>query len=284
MNNIFYIMAQGPSINDITDEEWEYLKDKDTIGFAAFPFSGKKTKYYFSYERRKLDKIWLSYMALHGHLDTILLLGIGDSIKHASDNGFKNIIPIHKGPALGFQPPLSFKRHGWFLDQPNPPCKFKECRAYSFNQPLFRFRCQLSSVINVALILGAEEIRLCGVDLHRIYNFFELDKDKQLRTEDETKLLNEFLDISHSHRQVRVENTEKGTGAYENIMESELHITALPYKHPNFGGKQLRGMLDVLEWMDKELCKEGYNGIYVTNKKSELYKRNKLEYKPIMDD
>ena len=77
-------MAQGPSINDITDEEWEYLKDKDTIGFAAFPFSGKKTKYYFSYERRKLDKIWLSYMALHGHLDTILLLGIGDSIKHAS--------------------------------------------------------------------------------------------------------------------------------------------------------------------------------------------------------
>ena len=41
-------------------------------------------------------------------------------------------------------------------------------------------------------------------------------------------------------------------------------------------------MADILEWINFEMIDEGFNGIYVCNKKSLLYKENKLDYKPIM--
>ena len=61
----------------------------------------------------------------------------------------------------------------WFIDEPEPPHSFMECRAKNFHQPIFRFRGQLIAVINACLILGATEIRLIGVDLNDQLNFYQ---------------------------------------------------------------------------------------------------------------
>ena len=55
------------------------------------------------------------------------------------------------------------------------------------------------------------------------------------------------------------------------------------YEKNKWGNRQLRGMADVLQWIDEEIREEGLNGIYTTSKNSLLYKENKLEYKGITE-
>lgn len=267
--NIFYIMAPGLSINDVTDEEWKFLENKNTVSFSQFVYSNKKTKYHFSYEDYWSDKNHLNQMKNNEFLDTNLLLGIPKTIKYAKSIGFDRIYPIIKGPAM------PFKGQSWTTDQEEPICKFKECRAFRFNQSLFRYRGSLSSVINAALILRAKEIRLVGVDLNSQYYFFDKEPDRWIRNEDDKKVIKETLDLQNHliNKRKRVPTT------ITDFNPEKINDTNMPY---GYHGKILRNMSDVVVWMDKELREEGLKGIYTTSKKSDLY--NRLEYKEIMDE
>jgi hypothetical protein len=273
MSKILYIIGIGPSINDVTEEEWEFLKDKDTIGFAATPFTGKPMKYFYSHERKNIDRWMLEMMAKNGYLDTILILCYPESMKYAVSLGYKKIIVFTKGGALFFP-----TRTGWFTDEENPPCSFKTTRAKTSKKPIFRFRGQLTGVINMCIMLGADEIRLIGVDLKGIKNFYEYDLNRWMKDDIDKRIFNDYMNLSKQNRELK--NQAYNTNVYEN----ELHITALPHRNKDrWGDRELRGMLDLLPWIDKELREEGLKGIYVTNKKSKLYELGKLEYRGICD-
>lgn len=279
IDNTTYIMATGPTINDITAEEWGFLKHKHTIGFSDFPYSSKKTEFYVSIEREHIDKKMLYIMALNGFLDTKLLLHIIPSIEYAQSLGFRYIAKIYKKNAF-FLP----SKKPWFTDEPEPPHKFMECRAHSFHQNLFRFRGQLSAVINVALLLGANEIRLVGVDLNCQKGFYETEyqegiNPKWVKFKDYEQIYNEL----NTHSKERLKEKMK-TKMFENYNKKTMHTTNLLYvDESRWGDRKLRPMEDVLEWMNKELLEEGKKGIFVSNKKSALYTHHKLEYKEIME-
>jgi len=280
MNNnpIYYIFGTGPSIDDITDEEWDFLKDKHTISMSTFPFSGKPLESYYSHERIHLDGYMLKIMRDYGYLNTCLYLSHRDSILYAKSIGFKYIFQIIKGSAL-FLP----SRKPWCIGESAPPHKFNVCRAHTFSSPIFRFRGQLSGVINLALILGANEIRLIGVDLNSSRSFWETDAGMKrwIHTPEQMKiaieLYNEGTDYINAKKSV--------SPVMKDFNEDTMHVTEIPYSDPErWGEMKFRGMSDVLEWMNNELVEEGKIGIFTTNQKSIPFVEGKLKYKSIMED
>lgn len=260
---------------DITEEEWKYLEDKHTLTFARVPYGSRKFEYYMSIERDYLDKSVLEYMAKLGYLDTKLLLSIPQSIKLARKLGFKHIRKIFK-QTFYFLP----SRKPWFIDEPNPPHTFKECRAHTFHQPIFRYRGQLIAAINCSLILGATEIRLIGVDLNNQKNFYQYEDILRKVCKDESTI-DYYLNFDKEAFKLDIlEKTKK----YPEFDINTMHTTDIPiYEEEKWGKRKLRGVSDVIEWIDKSMKEEGLEGIYITNKNSVLYKNNKLRYKPIGD-
>jgi len=284
MSNIFYVMGTGPSVDEITEEEWEYLKNKNTLSFGGWPYCGIPTKYFMTYERpnSNIDSIYnkkertfdikLDILSLYKNFDTTLLLYYPEDIEYAIKKGFKKIIPIYRRNAW-FYP----SRTPWFTDERDPPHTFKQCRAHNFNQPLFRFRGSLSAAINCALILGATEIRLIGIDLNCQRDFYE-DTEKWIKHDKVREVFeNVILKNRLSDLEFRMKNNNR-------LDPNKTHITDTPWPRPEWHNRIIRGMSDTIQWMDQEIREEGMDGIYITSKNSKLYIDNKLTYKGIMDE
>lgn len=273
-SNIFYIIAGGPSFLDVTEEEWKYLEDKNTISFARVPLSGRRTKYYFSIERESVDEDMLTYLRKLGYLDVKLLLYLQKSLKLAKDMGFNDIQRIQKQNFYFMSKGLP-----WFIDEENPPCSFFDTRAKHFRQPLFRYRGQLTAVINACIILGATEIRLIGVDLNTQWAFYDnIDYIKSICKDEET--INRFTKFMGNYIKESIPEELK----YNKDFNPEtMHTTNMVLYEEKFNNRGQRGMADLLEWIDKEMKREGMEGIYTTSKSSYLCKNNKLLYKGIMD-
>jgi hypothetical protein len=269
--SIFYIIGAGPSYMDVTEDEWKYLEDKHTLTFARIPYGSRKFEYYMSIERDYIDKSVLTYMAKLGYLDTKLLLSIPNSIKLAKELGFKNIRKIFK-QTFYFMP----SRRPWTIYESEPPHSFYESRAKTFHQPLFRFRGQLSAAINSALVLGATEIRLIGVDLNNQLNFYQIEEYLRKVCKDE-ETINYYLKFNEEAYKSDLNDKKK---QYSNFNPDTMHTTDIPLLDLTWN-QPLRGISDILQWMDKELIKEGFEGIYITNKNSLLYRENKLQYRSI---
>jgi len=264
MKNVMYILASGPSIADITDEEWKFLEDKKTLGIGGFPYSNRKTTYYMNIETPEICKQYIEVIYMNGFIDTTLISPYIKSMILANALGFKKFIPIITGTAL-FMP----DRKGWFMDEEYPPHKFKNCRANKFYQPLFRFRGSLSAAINLSLLLHADEIRLVGVDLASHEHFY-----------------NENINISKDKYDKRISSRKYSYAKSGfDFDEKTMHSTDIPYRDVSrWGNRLLRPISDVIQWMNQELLEEGHNGIFITSKKSKLYIENKLEYKSITDE
>jgi hypothetical protein len=268
---LYYIFGAGLSYMDVTEDEWKYLEDKHTLTFARVPYGSRKFEYYMSIEREYADESVLRYMAKLGYLDTKLLLSIPQSINLARELGFKHIRKITK-QTFYFMP----SRKPWTTDEPEPPHSFYESRARNFHQPLFRFRGQLSAAVNSALILGATEIRLIGVDLNDQLNFYQYEDILRKVCKDE-ETINCYLQHNKETFGNEVSDKQK---QYQEFNPDTMHTTNTPLMDLTWN-RPLRGISDVLEWMDKEMKKESLEGIYITNKNSLLYKENKLQYRSI---
>jgi len=271
--SVFYVIAAGLSYMDVTEEEWKFLEDKNTISFSRVPYGSRKFKYWFSIERDYIDASVLRYMAKIGNTDTKLLLYLPNSINLAKTLGFNNIRYVNK-QTFYFMP----SRSPWFVDEPNPPHKLKECTAKTFNQPIFRYRGQLIAVINACLILGATEIRLIGVDLNSQENFYDTPfLYKVCKDEDTIEEYNKHHILRH---QSSIDELKRKSKGYD---PSNSHSTNIPLTEPDrWGDRQLRGVADVIQWIDSEMREEGMEGIFITNKTSLLYKENKLRYRDII--
>lgn len=275
MKNIYYIIAPGLSFKDVTDEEWEFLKDKNTMTFSRVPLGGKKTKYFFSIERHSVDRDMIDYIYELGHTDTKMLLSIQESIRYAKEKGFI-VRKIVKGNFY-YMP----SRRPWFVGEDNPPNTLQETLAKNFHQPLFRFRGQLTAILNASIILGAEEIRLIGCDFTSQKAFYDdLEYMKTVcKSEDAFNRLKKFNDQLNNEL---IPNVYKHNKDYNPKVQHSSDMVR--YDKNKYGDKGVRGIRDVVQWLDKSWREDGASGIYVTNKISTLYKENGMEYKGIMDE
>lgn len=272
MSKVIYIIAPGPTLNEVTDEEWDYLSTQTTLGISCTPFTNKKFSYYFTFENEISTNIFLDVMAENKYLDTHLLLGrsIINSIIYAQKLGFKKITPIIKGRGISFGKP-------WMKGESSPGCKFKDVRAKAFNQGLFRYRGSLSAAINCALLLGADEIRLVGVELNNMHHFIDFNTDKWNINEKDKERLKKYTNIYRDNFKYKF---KKQPERMKNFNLETMHTTSMDYP---YGNGYLIGMHKVINWMDSELRNEGMTGIFITNKKSILYTSNEIEYKTIME-
>jgi len=136
------------------------------------------------------------------------------------------------------------------------------------------------------LILGATEIRLIGIDLNCQKNFFEIEYQEGVdpRWVKDSRIKQIYDELNKGSKE-RLQEKMARSVMFKDYDKRKNHTTELLYRDENkWGNRALRPMSDVVQWMDKELREEGYNGIYISNKKSKLYTDNKLEYKSIMDE
>ena len=273
-NSLFYIIGAGLSYIDVTEEEWKYIEDKHTLTFARVPYGSRKFEYYMSIERDYLDKSVLTYMAKLGYFDTRLLLYLDESIKLARELGFPHIKKLSK-QTFYFMP----SRRPWFYDENEPPNSFDETISKSFRQPLFRFRGQLIAAINSALILGATEIRLIGIDLDSQYNFYDTEFIYKCCRD------NEIIESYRKHLMEISSNLEypKEVNEIRGFDPKKMHTTNAPIIDKTWG-KPLKGVTDVIKWLSDGMKENHMEGIFITNKKSLLYIENKLKFKSIMED
>ena len=276
-DDIYYIIGGGESFLDVTEEEWKFLEDKHTIQFARVPYGNRKTEYYLSIERVVADKSVLKYMASQGWFDVKLLLYNTESVEYARELGFKFIQPIIKRCSI-YMP----MRLPWFVDEPKPPTNYYTTRAKNFKQPLFRYRGQLSAVINACVILGAKEIRLVGIDMNNQWNFYVRDNYKYLDLLcNNQETIDEFKNYMEEKNAIqRLKDKSKLNKDYNPNIH---HTTNIEVYENRWGNTPMRGMSDVLEWTSDEMKNEGMRGIFITNKNSILYKDCKLDYKRIVD-
>lgn len=243
----FYILATGPSINSITDREWNYIQSNNNIGISHITMLGKKLKYYYSHEELYDDKINLNKLAKDNYLDTYLFLYNNKSIKLARNLGFKHVYKINKG---------RYNPTNWSDKTKLPNYSYLDVMAKSLNDPIYRPKGQLGAAINIAILLGGTDIRLCGVDLDSQYHFYDkFEEFKQL-----TEYQREIEWKKHSN----IKNWDK-----ENI-----HSTVI---------KGDVGIIEILNWMRISLDEIDIK-LSCCNKNSLVVKNNSLPYVSIMEE
>lgn len=223
-----YILATGPSINDITKKEWQYLKTQITMGvswFAKHPFFQPTYHYFHEYNQRTKMLQWIEkwnktvFITTEQHL-------IPDQAKKEGRYIYIKHTPFKE----------AFHGKTWKIGEP-PPEPFESVWAKSFDEYLFGFRGSLIAAVNAASVLGATDIYLCGVDLYDRTHFYKKEEPSGFEGE------------------LRKKN-----------IDFKIHSTAV-----EFDG--IRGVLDVLEWINSKIR------LYTTNKKSLL--NSVLEYRQI---
>jgi len=161
----FYILATGPSINEITRKEWEFLGTQLTVGvswFAKHPFFQPSFLYFHENNQRKII-----HVLTEGWKSTYFIT----TRKHKVSTGVVNEGRVQFITYTSWIE--AFNGETWYNDQAEPPASFKDVWAKSFDEPLFGFRGSLVAAMNAATILGATEIFLCGVDMRNTKHFYE---------------------------------------------------------------------------------------------------------------
>jgi len=253
MKKIVYILGSGPSLNDISEKEWKYLEDKETIGFAHIPYKNRKTKYHLATEDFPTDKDALRKIASNGYMDTLIFSHKPETCNIARQLGF-NTTMIY--PRKGLR---NFGGKPW-IHNTDVPGKLLDNFGKTIDEPLFTYRGQLSMMLNFAYTLKPSEIRLIGVDLNNDEHFYDdLEECKKLKT---------FHD-----------NMQKDRPSLIGWNTNKSHATAWPSTGP-YG--TLVSILEIIKQLKIEL-NEIDIGIFVCSKKSLLYKDGILKYKGITD-
>lgn len=228
--NRFYILATGPSINDITNKEWKFLKTQNTMGISWFAKKNWPTKYFYFHEGHQRKTLHI--LMKHPNWRNTYFI---TTKAHKLPEGTIKRYNITHTPWKD-----AFNGESWYMYQEEPPASFDQVWAKYFDETLFGFRGTLVASLNAAHILGGDEFFLCGVDL--------LD-NKHFYLDEEPSKFNEALEA-------------KG-------IELKLHSSAISVDN-------VRTIIDALSWLNN------YIKIYVTTKKSLLYKEKILEYRPII--
>jgi hypothetical protein len=250
-----YVLACGPSINDITENQWKYLETQETIGFSRFALKNKKTKYYMFTEGFTNDKFPLTTIKRNGFLDTIIYTHNDELYNYATSSGFREVYKIQATRML-----KCFNGIPWISGEKKPGLILDNF-GNNINESLIAFRGQLSTAINLAYTMNPTEIRLVGVDLNVEDAFFT--KDSKYSS------ISKYMDDVKNKKADKLDKWDKNT----------IHSTACPMITEK--GKVV-SVIPFLYELSIELKEKGIN-MYVSSKKSKLYTDKILNYKDITE-
>ena len=232
-----YIMASGPSINDITEGQWRYLKTQHTLGISHFYKKNWEPTYYFSLEQTEH----------HSQIKMIL--------NHYIRNNWKTELYFNREaePWVKITVPFTWVSIGdwqvawdggyWSTEDINPPCSFDKVWAKTLKDKLFVYRGTTMGAINLATVLGAIKIVLCGVDMN-----------------DESHFYNDVP------RSVFLENMRRERGYDDKIHGHSTNLVL---------GGFVRGICDAFKWISNNV------DIKCASKGSYLVKNGIFEYEDI---
>jgi hypothetical protein len=179
MNKKIFLLATGQSINDITEEQWEYIKSHDSIGVSWFYKKGFETTYYYTHEYDKQPSC-VANNILNNNWKTKVFFGTievsGEKLNYINSsyttfNSFKDKLNCEE---VKFSHWLSaWNGKPWLINEDKPPLSFKEIWANEKNDVLFGFRGTMMCALNLCSVLGYDEIILCGVDLKNGLHFYD---------------------------------------------------------------------------------------------------------------
>ena len=184
-SDTIYVLASGPSVLDVTDEEWKHIKKHDSIGFNHwYVHSFEPTYYDLSYladDQFDSKEISMYYRASKKFKNTkyILNKAITESnlqyfrdrkyhqvyINHF-DLFYKDLESIEKCNGNEIGKLASYWTKDFFDHFPNP---FGELLPNS--NYIYKARGQLFATVQLCVLLGYTDIRLVGVDLLSPHKF-----------------------------------------------------------------------------------------------------------------
>lgn len=249
----FYIVATGPSINDLTQTQRDIITNGESLSFSHIPFANIKTKYYMLCEDLESCMMGLNKAIENKYTDSILISNKLEVVKHSMVNGYKKVKFIRVG-----RTGRAFNGSTWFDGMPKPDSILPKFGS-SFRQELFNFRGQLSVAINIAYLLEATDIRLVGVDLNNNKHFYDSNPDLKFIAD----RYNTFL--------------HKKSENYTNKDFDSHHTTDLPLKGD---GNNIAPISVFLGELRKELEAEGKT-LTCCSKGSKLVRDGILEYSEI---
>ncbi|HDZ60905.1 MAG TPA: hypothetical protein ENH46_04320 [Candidatus Pacearchaeota archaeon] len=234
--NTIVILGSGSSINEINEEQWKFIKSVDTIGINKW-FIHNFIPTYYHYETYRYAQDLNPLLRLQEEFDF--------------RNRYQNVLffTSELDKKLGWHPVYRFEIFPNNAEVYTYPGyiskKFRAKYKVSFDDfslnlgdPVWRIRGSLTSVIHLAIQIGYKKIILSGVDLNNQDYFFDkfLDLKKYGFYFDPTK---------HS-----------GIGMHPTVFAS--------------GGKM--GVVEFIEQLSQYLLDEYDIKLFVSNKKSLLYK------------
>jgi hypothetical protein len=180
-----FILGSGPSINDISDDRWEFIRKHDTLGFNWWPLHRVVPKIYVFESIQTNSELFPYFMKMlqscaDAYLDTIKIVNAIEDIDF-------------RGQLL-YTAPEEFKRNMYValavpvvarnVDELRRGLRFilrmgglAPCRSIPW---LFKYGGSVTAMIDLALRIGYKRIVLCGIDLGPQEYFYQ---DPQLYPE-----------------------------------------------------------------------------------------------------
>lgn len=244
-NDTVFILGSGPSINSLTDKNWEYIDSKDSWGFNFWFCHDFIPNYYFLQSPKKKNhdilmlKIFKSKSKKYKRTNFIIR---GDSLNrgffHKSQIGS---FILKSKFNFSFMPELIFGSNykGKTSQILSKLHRYKFFENVNGSMPIPKFGSTIGELIPLALKLGYKKIVLCGIDMNSSSHFYDI---------------------------------KKYTDKFPELIELAFFHQALGANHPHMNSKIRKHTLkDVI--VDLNLfAKENFSAqIYVSNEKSSLF-------------
>ncbi|MGU5646343.1 hypothetical protein [Aeromonas caviae] len=193
--NKLYILGSGGSINDITDDEWNTIKQHDSIGVNYFYFHKFKPTAHFV----ELGKSKAAFDCVHKYLlcNKERTEPVFMQIRHLINN--EVTLQSAKNRVHLYSPTTMQSKN---IDILRQYLKFSYLPLWK-KSPLIQHSSTLDCVINFAVRQGYKEICLVGVDLNNNQYFWDLSSDN-MHYHEAINAVNEDYKIANW---VRNENT-----------------------------------------------------------------------------
>ncbi len=172
-SDVVFILGSGPSINEISEEEWSHINSCDSIGFNYwFAHEFVPSLYVFQAPNNRMLNILSDKHTLYKEIPFIIK---GSSIANGSFDYTDERINLLKSNPVFYLNELQFKSK-ITLD---PVILFEYAEALGFfvfgkvTNIVPKWRVSIGLIISLCYQMGYKEIVLCGVDMHKADHFWD---------------------------------------------------------------------------------------------------------------
>ncbi|MDH3974319.1 MAG: hypothetical protein OEV42_08570 [Deltaproteobacteria bacterium] len=182
-SDIIFLFCSGPSVNDLTREEWDIIKANDSFGLNyAFLTKFPMTFYYLGYEPSSNEILYHSFSKEIREIYENTLWFVPTKVVYRLTH------PRTEPKFFPINPKLT-------LFEMPPAITFEDDRPFKsddFQQSLL-YRGSLGVGMHLIDLLGYKKIVLLGVDLHTYKHFYD---DNEVMQEERTKAYKHVNDKS----------------------------------------------------------------------------------------